>query len=48
MTGLHTKGRPRAALTAWYTPKLSKKPRTVAIIMNAATANRFRRKGGTL
>lgn len=48
MTGLHTKGNPKAALTAWYTPKFSRNPRTVAMIMKAATANRFSRSGGTL
>ena len=48
MTGLHTKGNPKAALTAWYTPKFSRNPRTVAMIMKAATAKRFSRSGGTL
>lgn len=28
MEGFHAKGRPSAARAAWYTPKLSRKPRT--------------------
>ena len=42
------KGRPRAALVAKYTPKFSRNPLTVAIIMKAATALRLSRRGGTL
>lgn len=30
---LHSKGSPRAALVAWYTPKLRRKPRTCNIIV---------------
>lgn len=41
MAGLHWKDRPRAARVALYTPKLSRKPRTVAMIMKADTAKRF-------
>ena len=41
IAGLHLKDRPRAARVALYTPKLSRKPRTVAMIMNADTAKRF-------
>ena len=41
MAGLHLKERPRAARVALYTPKLSRKPRTVAMIMNADTAKRL-------
>ncbi len=41
MAGLHLKDRPRAARVALYTPKLRRKPRTVAMIMNADTAKRF-------
>ena len=39
--GLHLKGRPRAARVALKTPKLSRKPRTVAMIKNADTAKRL-------
>ena len=39
--GLHLKGRPRAARVALKTPKLSRKPRTVAMIRNADTAKRL-------
>ena len=39
--GLHVKGRPRAARVALKTPKLSRKPRTVAMIKNADTAKRL-------
>ena len=38
MEGLHWKGRPSAARVALYTPKLSRKPRTVAMMRKAATA----------
>lgn len=41
IAGLHVKDRPRAARVALYTPKLSRKPRTVAMIRNADTAKRF-------
>ena len=41
MEGLHLKGRPRAARVALKTPKLSRKPRTVAMIKNADTAKRL-------
>lgn len=48
MAGLQWKGSPMAARVAWYTPKLSRNPRTVAMIMKAGTANRLSRSGGTL
>ena len=48
MEGLHWKGRPSAARVALYTPKLSRKPRTVAMMRKAVTAKRFRWNGGTL
>ena len=41
MAGLHVKDRPRAARVALYTPKLSRNPRTVAMIRNADTAKRL-------
>jgi len=45
--GLQTNGSPSAALVAWYTPKLSRNPRTVAMMANAATALFFSLSGGT-
>lgn len=48
MAGLQWKDSPSAARVAEYTPKLSRKPRTVAMIMKAATAKRLSRSGGTL
>lgn len=48
MAGLQTKGAPSAARVAVNTPKLSRKPRTVAMIMKAVTAKRLSLKGGTL
>lgn len=48
IAGLHWNSNPKAARVAEYTPKLSKKPRTVAMIRNAGIANRFNLKGGTL
>ena len=48
MGGDQAKGSPSAAVVAWCTPKLSRNPRTVAMITNAASAERLRRKGGTL
>ena len=47
IAGLQTKGNPIAARVACYTPKLSKKPRTQAMIINAGSAYCFKRKGGT-
>ncbi len=32
MEGFHAKGRPSAARAAWYTPKLSRKPRTAGAV----------------
>lgn len=48
MAGLQWNGSPIAARVAWYTPKLSRKPRTVAMIRKAGTAKRLSRRGGTL
>ena len=47
IAGLHTKGKPIAARVAWYTPKLSKNPRTQAMMRKAGSAYCFKRNGGT-
>ncbi len=39
---------PRAALVAEYTPKLRRKPLTMAMMTKAGMAKRFNLKGGTL
>ena len=44
--GLHTNSSPSAERVAWYTPKFSRNPRTVAMIRNAGTAKRLSRSGG--
>eukprot|EP00982_Pelagococcus_subviridis_P010122 30969-Pelagococcus_subviridis.AAC.10 len=45
--GDHENARPIAAVVAWCTPKLSRNPLTVAMMQNAASAERFSRSGGT-
>ena len=48
IAGLHTNSNPRAARAAEYTPKFSRKPRTMAMMTKAGTAKRFNLNGGTL